>query len=868
MAHQASAAGAGAPHPAEASAGAAARPRAASGDATVDADGTRWVPAGTSLPGVYVLSREGASAPSAAKAREADGAIRGLPPLFDDGADPIHRLAKDGDVDGLKLAASQAVAAPADAAGTARSFTAQDEDGRTPLHWAAAMGRDAAVAWLLAREDVSPRTADKAGWTPLHSAVSAGHTAVVARLLAAGADAAARTSQGRTPLHYCKGRALMVETLLGGEPDLDAADETGTTALMRCAASGAAEACRLLVEAGAAVDATDSEGWTALLHAAESSQLGAASVLILEGSANFKAQTRDGKTAGDLIDRSKLQALADIVRTRMARDGSGAGAAAAASAAADALGAWPVHGPPAAMSAMGAQTVDQATVLSVPADVEIASLLVGPGAVARGQPIASVRRKASAPLAESPTGEPAGGHVVRAPDNGILLQWLCNDDALRLSAGRLAVFAVCSHRMLHGGVCAVCNVDMSKVGAIPGRPIPSADSRLPLSVTRQLRSSSSPAPAVPEGDTPGFGPLPAAAAFLTPERVAGLASWWLGNRPAAAAGSSAPAAKLSGRNSYHDVKAVSGFQLQVASHEAEQADLRTQSRLLRARRLRLVLDIDHTLLHATCDERAAVIVSSCGLHTFEGEGVPYFVKLRPAVRTFLRLCQPFFELSVDTAGTRAYARRVVAVLDPTGDLFGQRIVTRSDHNYMQTQQKSAHWLHRSLGDASMMVVLDDTAAVWGRTAPANLVQIEPYKFFGSFQDVNNSAGVSATALDAAPSAPGAAASVALVRRVLATTTEEQLPILADAFAVLLWTHHAFYSLPPPPSPERLAQLFLMEAQTQHEAAVAAFRSAGWDAEGDGDEDGGEREDWEMGDDRAGEDDDFDDDGGGEGIDYD
>ena len=207
---------------------------------------------------------------------------------------------------------------------------------RRRLHWAAAMGRDAAVAWLLSREDVSPRTADKAGWTPLHSAVSAGHTSVVARLLAAGADAAARTSQGRTPLHYCKGRALMVETLLGGEPDLDAADETGTTALMRCAASGAAEACRLLVEAGAAVDATDSEGWTALLHAAESSQLGAASVLILEGSANFKAQTRDGKTAGDLIDRSKLQALADIVRTRMARDGSGAGAAAAASAAADA----------------------------------------------------------------------------------------------------------------------------------------------------------------------------------------------------------------------------------------------------------------------------------------------------------------------------------------------------------------------------------------------------------------------------------------------------------------------------------------------------------------------------------------------------
>lgn len=40
------------------------------------------------------------------------------------------------------------------------------------------------------------------GWSPLNSAVSAGHDDVVQRLLSLGADVAAQTSGGQTPLHY------------------------------------------------------------------------------------------------------------------------------------------------------------------------------------------------------------------------------------------------------------------------------------------------------------------------------------------------------------------------------------------------------------------------------------------------------------------------------------------------------------------------------------------------------------------------------------------------------------------------------------------------------------------------------------------
>jgi len=174
------------------------------------------------------------------------------------------------------------------------------------------------VTWLLAQPGATPATADAGGWTPLHSATSAGHVAVLARLLAAGADANARTSEGRAALHYGKGRTAVVEALLAAEPDVDAADARGGTALMRFASVGAAEACRLLVEAGASVDAADEAGWTAIHHAAEAGALGPARVLILDGRADFKALTGKGKTAGELIEPAKLEALAEIVRERMA----------------------------------------------------------------------------------------------------------------------------------------------------------------------------------------------------------------------------------------------------------------------------------------------------------------------------------------------------------------------------------------------------------------------------------------------------------------------------------------------------------------------------------------------------------------------
>lgn len=102
-------------------------------------------------------------------------------------------------------------------------------------------------------------------------------------------------------------------------------------------------------------------------------------------------------------------------------------------------------------------------------------------------------------------------------------------------------------------------------------------------------------------------------------------------------------------------------------------------------RLKLVLDLDNTLLHACARSK----IGNCNIklqHFLDHEGDPemykfvlpqilhqiYYVKLRPGLRRFLREVSAYCDLAIHTNATREYADVIVAILDPDRSLFRGR----------------------------------------------------------------------------------------------------------------------------------------------------------------------------------------------------
>ena len=229
--------------------------------------------------------------------------------LIEAGADAdyaLHDLASVGYVDRVR----QLVDAGAD-------VNAKDNNGWTPLRWAASEGHaDAARLLVDAGADVNAK--DNNGWTPLRWAASEGH-ADVARLLVdagadvnarglldwaashnraemarllidLGADVNARTSSWR-PLHFAAfGNSAKVARLLIDEgADVNAKDSGGRTPLHRVSN---AEVARLLIDEGVGVNAKDDGGRTPL-HSASNAEV--ARLLIDEG-ADVNAKDDQGQT--------------------------------------------------------------------------------------------------------------------------------------------------------------------------------------------------------------------------------------------------------------------------------------------------------------------------------------------------------------------------------------------------------------------------------------------------------------------------------------------------------------------------------------------------------------------------------------------
>lgn len=185
------------------------------------------------------------------------------------------------------------------------------------------------------------------------------------------------------------------------------------------------------------------------------------------------------------------------------------------------------------------------------------------------------------------------------------------------------------------------------------------------------------------------------------------------------------------------VNVEGGVKLQVSKKEAVEVNRTTVANMFTSKKLSLVLDLDHTLLHCTDDPRAQSFLRRPHVYAFELDGKAMFLKPRPGLHHFLQIMQQHYEMHVYTAGTRPYALKVCSIIDPRGEFFHDRIVSRDDNPELSADDKRISRLFPV--DDSMVAIVDDRREVWHKAgSDRNLVTCQAYYYFLGMHEVNNS----------------------------------------------------------------------------------------------------------------------------------
>ena len=169
-------------------------------------------------------------------------------------------------------------------------------DRNTPLHIAVAFGCPPGYYSSLTRkEDVFAKEKQAMSKGDLRRILQS-HPEVVSELLKHGANPAALTRQGRTPLHLAAedGDIACAEVLVAGGADLNGKGAQDATPLHWAAAKGNSEFGKWLVKKGAHPDLADALGWTPLFLAGEDGATDLVPILLAAG-ARTQA-TINGKT--------------------------------------------------------------------------------------------------------------------------------------------------------------------------------------------------------------------------------------------------------------------------------------------------------------------------------------------------------------------------------------------------------------------------------------------------------------------------------------------------------------------------------------------------------------------------------------------
>ncbi|KAK4123121.1 ankyrin [Parathielavia appendiculata] len=175
--------------------------------------------------------------------------------------------------------------------------TYTDDEGITPLHWAAINNQYAMCKFLIERGAPINKKGGESVATPLQWAAQRCHYYTVHLLLQHGADPLITDAQGYNTLHIStfNGNLLLIILLLHQGIPVDVEDAYGHTGLMWSAYKGYPACVDVFLRWGASVHAKDEQGFTALHWALVKGSSGCIQKIIEYGADRF-AKTTTGKT--------------------------------------------------------------------------------------------------------------------------------------------------------------------------------------------------------------------------------------------------------------------------------------------------------------------------------------------------------------------------------------------------------------------------------------------------------------------------------------------------------------------------------------------------------------------------------------------
>ncbi|XP_076298784.1 uncharacterized protein LOC143217929 isoform X2 [Lasioglossum baleicum] len=181
------------------------------------------------------------------------------------------------------------------------SIDAKNNDGQTPLHYAAKSDKLEVVKYLIEKKGANVNVKDNDGQTPLHYAAKSDKLEVVKYLIEKkGANVNVKDNDGQTPLHSAakSDKLEVVKYLIEEEgANVNVKDNDGQTPLHSAAKSDKLEVVKYLIEEkGANVNVKDNDGQTPLHSAAKTCRLEIVKYLIEEKRVDFNVKDNYGIT--------------------------------------------------------------------------------------------------------------------------------------------------------------------------------------------------------------------------------------------------------------------------------------------------------------------------------------------------------------------------------------------------------------------------------------------------------------------------------------------------------------------------------------------------------------------------------------------